>query len=75
MKKKKLKGNPPDIIEMNLAMYGVMDPDIDDVSLDNIGTNRRLFQNKKPKGVIVIYSTAGNMTDQRGRNFKMMWDE
>lgn len=74
MDKKKLKGVPPSIAEMNLALYGKMDPDMPD---GDPAALRKLFESARPEmdkirkqfGSVIITGTGGGDPGWAERHF------
>lgn len=68
----KLKGEELSVTDLNLAMYGQMDPDEVKVTPESY---EKLWAKVKPTvvGKMIITGTAGGAGD--GKFFKQIWDE
>lgn len=74
-KDKTLKGYPPSLTDMNLVLFGQMDPDVPNIPSSKLkemyaAAYPSVFT--KPIGGIVIFSTA-DRSDTVG--FKNIWDD
>lgn len=63
--KKNLKGIPPSIIDMNLAIYGEFDPDMPFIPKEKIN---EIWEATRPKideikGQVIIFGTGGEINE------------